>query len=63
MEVECENNVRAEAERRREPHRQAAAAALARMRARGMTIAEIALLKRTSTSAVRAYLKFGRATS
>ncbi|MGV7254585.1 hypothetical protein PJI20_10110 [Mycobacterium kansasii] len=49
--------VRAEAERRREEHRSSAAAAMARIRKRGETIAAIAALADSSESEVRGYLK------
>ncbi|MEE6140521.1 hypothetical protein SKC41_29940 [Mycobacterium sp. 050128] len=49
--------VRAEGERRRYEHRQAAAAAVARMQGRGETLAAIAALTGVKTSDVRAVLK------
>lgn len=51
----------AEASRRRDEHRAAAAAAIARIRARGESIAAIARLAETTVSDVRAYLKFAAA--
>jgi hypothetical protein len=53
--------VSAEASRRRDEHREAAAAAIARIRARGESIAAIARLADTTVSDVRAYLKFAAA--
>jgi hypothetical protein len=50
--------VSAEASRRRDEHRAAAAAAIARIRARGESIAAIARLAETTVGDVRAYLKF-----
>jgi len=53
--------VSAEASRRRDEHRAAAAAAIARIRARGESIAAIARLAETTVRDVRAYLKFATA--
>lgn len=53
--------VSAEASRRRDEHRAAAAAAVARIRARGETISAIARLAETTVSDVRAYLKLAAA--
>ncbi len=53
--------VSAEASRRRDEHREAAAAAIARIRARGESIAAIDRLAETTVSDVRAYLKFAAA--
>jgi len=50
--------VSAEASRRRDEHRVAAAAAIARIRARGESLAAIARLAETTVSDVRAYVKF-----
>jgi hypothetical protein len=49
--------IRAEGERRRHEHRQAGAAAVARMQARGETLAAIAELAGVKVSEVRAVLK------
>jgi hypothetical protein len=54
-------HVSAEASRRRDEHRAAAAVAIARIRARGESIAAIARLAETTVSDVRAYLKFAAA--
>jgi len=54
-------HVSAEASRRRDEHREVAAAAVARIRARGESIAAIAQLAETTVSDVRAYLKFAAA--
>jgi len=53
--------VSAEASRRREEHHAAAAVAVARIRARGESIAAIARLAETTVSDVRTYLKFAAA--
>lgn len=60
-EAERVAQVSAEASRRRDEHRAAAAAAIARIRARGESIATIARLAETAVSEVRAYLKFAAA--
>lgn len=52
--------INAEAERRRDGQRQAAAAALARMHERGEKIENIAALAETTESDVRSYLKLVR---
>lgn len=53
--------VAAEATRRRDEHRRAAAAALARIRARDETISAIAQVAETTESEVRSYLKLASA--
>lgn len=53
--------VAAEAARRRDEHRKAAGAALARIRARGETISAIAQLAEATGSEVRSYLKLASA--
>ncbi|HWT47093.1 MAG TPA: hypothetical protein VN255_00420 [Mycobacterium sp.] len=53
--------VSAEASRRREEHRAAAAVAVARIRARGESIAAIARLAETTVSDVRTYVKLAAA--
>lgn len=53
--------VAAEAARRRDEHRKAAAAALARIRTRGQTISAIAQVAETTQSEVRSYLKLASA--
>jgi hypothetical protein len=53
----------AEAGRRREEHRSAAADALARIRRRGETVCAIAALAQTTKGEVRAFLKLVRAHS
>ena len=53
--------IRAEAERRRHEHRQAGAAAVFRMQARGETLAAIAELAGVKISDVRTVLKFASA--
>jgi hypothetical protein len=59
-EAERVSQVGAEASRRRDEHRLAAAAALVRMRARGETASAIAELAETTETEVRAYLKLAR---
>lgn len=56
-EAERVAQVAAEAARRRDEQRQAAAEALARMRSRGETVPAIAALAETTEAQVRAYLK------
>jgi hypothetical protein len=53
--------VAAEAARRREEHRLAAAAAVTRIRGRGESVSAIAALAHTTESEVRAYLKLADA--
>ena len=53
--------INAEADRRRDEQRQAAAAAVARMHERGEKIENIAALAETTESEVRSYLKLARA--
>jgi hypothetical protein len=60
-EAKCKAQVLAQAERRREGHHRAAAAALARIRARGETVAAIAALADTNERTVRVYLKMAAA--
>ncbi len=62
-EAERVAQVAAEAARRRDEQRQAAADALARMRSRGETVPAIAALAEASESEVRAYLKLAGASS
>lgn len=59
-EAERVSQVGAEAERRRDEHRAAAASALARMHARGETVSVIASLAETTDTEVRSYLKLAR---
>jgi len=60
-EVDRVAQVSAEASRRRDEHRTAAAAAIVRIRARGESIAGIARLAETTVSDVRTYLKLAAA--
>jgi hypothetical protein len=60
-EAERVSQVGAEAARRRDEHRLAAASALAHMRARGETVSALAELADTTETEVRAYLKLARA--
>jgi len=53
--------VGAEAARRRDEHRLAGAAAVARIRGRGESVSEIAALAQTTETEVRAYLKLAGA--
>lgn len=55
--------IKAEAGRRREEHRSAAADALARIRRRGETVSAIAALAQTTNGEVRAFLKLATAPS
>ncbi|HME48100.1 hypothetical protein [Mycobacterium sp.] len=59
-EAERVSQVGAEAARRRDEHRLAAASALARMRARGETVSALAELAETTETEVRSYLKLAR---
>jgi hypothetical protein len=56
-EAERVAQVAAEAARRRDEHRLAGAAAVARIRGRGESVSEIAALAQTTETEVRAYLK------
>jgi hypothetical protein len=60
-EAERVAQVAAEAARRRDEHRLAGAAAVARIRGRGESVSEIAALARTTETEVRAYLKLAGA--
>jgi hypothetical protein len=60
-EAERVAQVAAEAARRRDEHRLAGAAAVARIRGRGESVSEIAALAQTTETEVRAYLKLAGA--
>jgi hypothetical protein len=60
-EAERVAQVGAEAARRRDEHRLAGAAAVARIRGRGESVSEIAALAQTTETEVRAYLKLAGA--